>query len=158
VQEESPVDLLEFFILTPLPGSADHQQLYKDRAHRNDLPPRQGLRHQAGALLNHILQFPFTFLQENVHPLQGGYIRRKLRRQRRAGLPRESPLVFYTRRVGEILETHFKLAAFYLYLHRIRRRVERDSRPYTDEALTLIEPQALSAPHREKTVIAGAAV
>jgi hypothetical protein len=25
VQQELPVDLLEFFILTPLPGSADHQ-------------------------------------------------------------------------------------------------------------------------------------
>ena len=91
VQQELPVDLLEFFILTPLPGSADHQQLYKNgvwmdpdmnkydlehvttghpvmtarrvaaglsrrlgplllgRAHRDDLPPRQGIRHQAGA-------------------------------------------------------------------------------------------------------------
>ena len=26
VQQELPVDLLEFFILTPLPGSADHQR------------------------------------------------------------------------------------------------------------------------------------
>ena len=91
VQRELPVDLLEFFILTPLPGSADHQQLYKNgvwmdpdmnkydlehvttghpvmtaarlagslsrslgplllgRAHRDDLPPRQSIRHQAGA-------------------------------------------------------------------------------------------------------------
>ena len=31
VQQELPVDLLEFFILTPLPGSADHQVLYKGR-------------------------------------------------------------------------------------------------------------------------------
>ena len=90
-------------------------------------------------LLNHILQFYFTFLQENVHPLQGGYFRRKLRRQRRAGLPRENPLVFYVRRVREVLATHLKLAAFYLYLHRIRRRVERDPRPYTDAALAPID-------------------
>jgi hypothetical protein len=27
VQQELPVDLLEFFILTPLPGSADHRAL-----------------------------------------------------------------------------------------------------------------------------------
>ena len=80
-------------------------------------------------LLNHILQFYFTFLQENVHPLQGGYFRRKLRRERRAGLPREAPLVFYVRRVREVVQTHAKLAAFYLYLHRIRRRVERDPSP-----------------------------
>src|SRR5207302_723092 len=77
-------------------------------------------------LLNHILQFYFTFIQENMHPLQGGYFRRKLRRERRAGLPCENPLVFYTRRICEVLETHVKLAAFYLHLHRIRRRVERD--------------------------------
>src|SRR5262249_60277738 len=32
VQQELPVDLLEFFILTPLPGSADHKPLYLNRA------------------------------------------------------------------------------------------------------------------------------
>src|SRR5207237_1461601 len=30
VQQELPVDLLEFFILTPLPGWADHQEVHKD--------------------------------------------------------------------------------------------------------------------------------
>jgi Radical SAM superfamily len=30
VQQELPVDLLEFFILTPLPGSEDHQTLWKN--------------------------------------------------------------------------------------------------------------------------------
>ena len=89
-------------------------------------------------LLNHILQFYFTFIQENVHPLQGGYFRRKLRRSRRSGMARENPLVFYPRRVREVVETHTKLAAFYLYLHKIRRRVERDDRAYTDPALTPI--------------------
>ena len=29
IQEELPVDLLEFFVLTPLPGSEDHQKLHK---------------------------------------------------------------------------------------------------------------------------------
>jgi radical SAM superfamily enzyme YgiQ (UPF0313 family) len=29
VQEQLPVDMLEFFILTPLPGSEDHQKLHK---------------------------------------------------------------------------------------------------------------------------------
>jgi hypothetical protein len=28
IQKELPIDLLEFFILTPLPGSKDHQVLY----------------------------------------------------------------------------------------------------------------------------------
>src|SRR5271168_1408535 len=30
VQEELSLDLCEFFILTPLPGSEDHQKLYKN--------------------------------------------------------------------------------------------------------------------------------
>jgi hypothetical protein len=75
-----------------------------------------------------------------------------LRRERRAGLPRETPLVFYLRRVREVLQTHVKLAAFYLYLHRIRRRVERDPRPYTDAALAPIDGEQLipKASRREK--------
>jgi len=28
IQRELPIDLLEFFVLTPLPGSRDHQSLY----------------------------------------------------------------------------------------------------------------------------------
>ena len=106
-------------------------------------------------LLNHILQFYFTFLQENVHPLQGGYFRRKLWRERRSGRPRENPLVFYPRRVGEVLATHAKLAAFYLYLHRIRRRVERDPKPYSDAALTPLDGDLLPTRRKEK-VLTGA--
>ncbi|MCP5159435.1 MAG: radical SAM protein [Gammaproteobacteria bacterium] len=30
IQRELPIDILEFFILTPLPGSADHKRLYLD--------------------------------------------------------------------------------------------------------------------------------
>jgi radical SAM superfamily enzyme YgiQ (UPF0313 family) len=201
VQQELPVDLLEFFILTPLPGSADHQALHKNGVWMDPDMNKYDLEHvttghpvmtardwqrvyreawdlyysaahidtifrRAKAsgikpvrLLNHILQFYFTFIQENVHPLQGGYFRRKSRRQRRAGLPRESPLVFYPRRVWEVLETHVKLAAFYLYLHRIRRRVERDPRPYMDSALTPIDGQqrGADAKQQQKTAIAGAA-
>ncbi|MGO7428891.1 radical SAM protein, partial [Rhizobium ruizarguesonis] len=29
IQEELPLDVIEFFILTPLPGSEDHQVLWK---------------------------------------------------------------------------------------------------------------------------------
>ncbi|MGQ0635674.1 MAG: B12-binding domain-containing radical SAM protein [Planctomycetaceae bacterium] len=31
IQQELPVDILEFFIMTPLPGSADHRDLYEKR-------------------------------------------------------------------------------------------------------------------------------
>ena len=198
VQQELPVDLLEFFILTPLPGSSDHkaldasgvwmdpdmnkydlehvttghpimtaaewQQVYRQawdlyysaehietifrRAKASGIKPVR--------LLNHILQFYFTFIQEKVHPLQGGYIRRKIRTSRRSGLPRENPLVFYPRRVGETVETHAKLAAFYLHLHKIRRRVERDNRPYADSALTT-PADFPPLPRRNPAPLAGAA-
>ncbi len=177
VQRELPVDLLEFFILTPLPGSADHQQLAKNGVWMDPDMNKYDLEHVTTGhplmtaaewqkiyrrawdlyyspehietifrrgkasgikpvrLLNHILQFYFTFIQENVHPLQGGYFRRKRRRSRRAGLPRENPVVFYPRRLCEVAATHARLAVFYLRLHQIRRRVERDRRPYSDAAL-----------------------
>ena len=198
VQQELPVDLLEFFILTPLPGSADHKALDADGVWMDPDMNKYDLEHVTTGhsvmtsgewqqiyrqawdlyysaehietilrrakssgikpvrLLNHILQFYFTFIQENVHPLQGGYFRRKIRRHRRSTLPRENPLVFYPRRVREIVATHAKLAAFYLHLHRIRRRVERDSRPYGDPALLPVV-DAVLPPRREHKSLTGAA-
>jgi hypothetical protein len=130
--------------------SAEHIETIFRRAKASGIKPVR--------LLNHILQFYFTFIQEKVHPLQGGYFRRKLRRQRRAGLPRENPLVFYPRRVREVVATHTKLAAFYLQLHRIRRRVERDPSSYIDRALAPLETEQRipTAPRREKRAIAAA--
>jgi radical SAM superfamily enzyme YgiQ (UPF0313 family) len=181
VQRELPVDLLEFFILTPLPGSADHKQLYTAGAWMDPDMNKYDLEHVTAhhpamtdrewqalyrsafdqyyspehierifrrakasgmkpvRLVNHVLQFYFTFRQEKVHPLQGGFFRRKIRSQRRTGLPRENPLLFYPRRVWEIVDTHVRLVAFYLFLHRIRKKVERDRAPYSDPALIPIE-------------------
>jgi len=201
VQRELPVDLLEFFILTPLPGSADHKQLHADgvwmdpdmnkydlehvTAHHPAMTDREWQSLYARAfdlyyspehiermfrrakasgikpvrLVNHVLQFYFTFKQEKVHPLQGGFFRRKIRRTRRAGLPRENPLFFYPRRVWEVADTHVRLVAFYLFLHRIRKKVERDPLPYSDPALTPADmADALpAAPARGKQKAAAAA-
>ena len=181
VQEELPIDLLEFFILTPLPGSADHKQLDATGVWMDPDMNKYDLEHvttghatmssaewqalyrrafdlyyspehierllrRAKAsgikpvrLVNHVLQFYFTFRQEKVHPLQGGFFRRKLRRQRRPGLPIESPLAFYPRRVWEVAATHVNLVRYYLFLHRLRKKVERDTAPYIDRALIMPE-------------------
>jgi hypothetical protein len=181
VQDELPVDILEFFILTPLPGSADHKHLDQQGVWMDPDMNKYDLEHvttghatmtpaewqdtyrQAFELyyspehierlfrrakasgmkpvriLNHVLQFYFTFMQEKVHPLQGGFFRRKVRRQRRAGLPRENPLVFYPRRAAEVMATNVRLIRYYLFLHRLRKKVERDPVPYIDRALTLVE-------------------
>jgi radical SAM superfamily enzyme YgiQ (UPF0313 family) len=201
VQRELPVDLLEFFILTPLPGSADHKKLYESGARMDPDMNKYDLEHVTAdhplmtaadwqaiyrkawdlyysdahietifrrakasgikpvRLLNHIVQFYFTVAEERVHPLQGGYFRRKVRRQRRAGLPRENPLVFYPRRVSEAVGTQARLARFYLHLHRIRRRVERDPAPYTDLSLTptAADERPLPATRRGRAAVADAA-
>jgi hypothetical protein len=58
--------------------------------------------------------------------------------------------------ICEVSATHVKLAAFYLYLHRIRRRVERDPGPYIDPALAPLDGE-LSPPRRRKKVLTDAA-
>ena len=199
VQRELPVDLLEFFILTPLPGSADHKELYTKGAWMDPDMNKYDLEHVTAhhpsmsdrewqtlyrsafdqyyspehierifrrakasgmkpvRLVNHVLQFYFTFRQEKVHPLQGGFFRRKIRRTRRAGLPRENPLLFYPRRVFEVVDTHVRLVAFYLFLHRIRKKVERDPLPYSDPALIPVETAMPESPARAKQKAAAAA-
>jgi hypothetical protein len=200
VQDELSVDLLEFFILTPLPGSADHQHLDKNGVWMDPDMNKYDLEHvttghptmsaaqwqdfyrqafelyyspehiermfrRAKAsgikpvrLVNHVLQFYFTFMQEKVHPLQGGFFRRKVRTQRRPGLPLENPLIFYPRRLAEIVTTHVKLVNYYLFLHRLRKKVERDPVPYSDRSLIAVDEEESNlarAPER-KTAAAAA--
>jgi len=75
---------------------------------------------------------------EKVHPLQGGYLRRKYRNERRPTLPLESPLVFYSRYVADLVWKHMRLARQILRLGSCRRQLKRDpkAREYTDLALT----------------------
>jgi hypothetical protein len=111
-------------------------------------------------LVNHVMQFYFTFVQEKVHPLQGGFFRRKVRSQRRPGLPRENPLIFYPRRIWEIAATHVNLVTYYIFLHRLRKKVEADNTPYIDRALTMPEggdDDVLAAAPTAKKVTAVAA-
>ena len=48
---------------------------------------------------------------EGVHPLQFGFVRRKVRTQRRHGMPIVNPLVFYPWRIVDFMRTHGALAA-----------------------------------------------
>jgi hypothetical protein len=188
MQEELPIDLLEFFVLTPLPGSEDHQKLHKtgawmdpdmniydvehvttghalmgkpqwEEAYRSAWELYYSREHierilrrgrasglSMARLVNHILQFSFTFREERVHPLQGGFFRRKVRRQRRSGLPLENPLNFYLRRVCEVVTTHLRLMRYYLFLYRLRKKVERDPAPYTDRASAPVEAEEGTLP------------
>jgi hypothetical protein len=97
-----------------------------------------------------ILLYYGSYRFENVHPLQCGILRRKVRTSRRPGFPRENPLLFYTRRLGELCSTYSEAAGFYLWLKRLRERIERDpnAASYTDLALSTSEAAAASPAER----------
>jgi hypothetical protein len=90
---------------------------------------------------------------EGVHPLEGGMIRQKFRRDRRPGLPIESPLQFYPR----LLRDNIVKAGRYWSIYRRFRGIQKDVKAapdrwsYTDLA---IEPpreneyQALDLYHK----------
>ena len=96
---------------------------------------------KAERILWHTLQFHGCLTIEKVHPLQGGYLRRKRRLQRRSDKPLESPLVFYPRRLWEIVSTQLAFGLYALRLARLVRKVNRDParHAYTDLALTPVE-------------------
>jgi len=85
-----------------------------------------------------VLWFHFCIVYEKIDPLQGGYLRRKYRKDRRPTLPIESPLVFYPRFVADLFYKHFKMAQLAWRFHWFKKRLEREAsaRNYSDMALT----------------------
>jgi pyruvate-formate lyase-activating enzyme len=180
IKRELPIDLLEFFILTPLPGSEDHQLLhrkgvamdpdlnnydtehvtthhpvmsddewraiyrdawlaYYEPAHIETLVRRAvacGI--PAGKITASVLRFYGSVTVEGVHPLQAGFLRHKHRRDRRPGLPLESPLVFYPRLAWETLSKQARLFLLSRRYARMRKRIVSDpaAASYKDLALT----------------------
>ena len=183
IKRELPIDMLEFFCLTPLPGSADHQRLHREGVWMDPDMNKYDLEHvctghekmsaeewqavyrkawdmyytpehtatlmrRAAAsgikpvrMMHHVMQFYGSLIYEKVHPLQSGYFRRKVRTQRRSGLPIESPLVFYPKRLWEILSTYVPFFFYFLRLTMMRKRIQKDpaTRSYTDLALQPVE-------------------
>ena len=180
IKRELPLDCLEFFALTPLPGSEDHKVLFGkgiamdpdlnnyDLEHVTTAHPRMSKaewekvyrdawtsfysdEHLVTAMrraaadghwlptTQFLLQwFRYCSSVEKIHPLEGGYLRRKYRRDRRPGLPRENPLVFYPRYVAETLWKHVEMVRLILWMSRVRRGLAKDpaARDYIDQALT----------------------
>jgi radical SAM superfamily enzyme YgiQ (UPF0313 family) len=183
IQRELPIDMLEFFILTPLPGSQDHKELYLKGAWMDPDMNKYDLEHVTSdhpimsreewqaiydrawriyyswehietllkravatgispfRLADMIFQFYGSYFYERLHPLQTGLIRRKVRTQRRSGLPRENPLVFYPRRSFEMLTTYIPALRFQAKLHKLRKRIEQDpeAKHYRDIAIMPVE-------------------
>src|SRR5579864_952830 len=179
IKRELPIDLLEFFCLTPLPGSEDHKVLLQkgvaldpdlnkydlehvttahvkmsaaewSRAYRLAWETFYAREHMetvmrraaatgisAGKTLFLLLWFYGCITIEKIHPLEGGYFRRKYRADRRPSLPRENILSFYPRYGGEIISKHWRMARLIWTMTRVRKRIKRDpqARDYMDQAL-----------------------
>jgi hypothetical protein len=71
--------------------------------------------------LTTILWFYLMIRYEGVHPLEGGAVRLKFRRDRRSGMPIENPLVFYSRLVRE---ASMKAAGYLSVYLRAKRMLE----------------------------------
>ena len=180
IQRELPIDLLEFFILTPLPGSEDHKVLHEngvwmepdmnkyDTAHVTTAHPLMSPEEwknifelawkayftpehmetvmrrarasgiSVGQIMFMLIWFYGCMVFEKVHPLDGGYIRLKYRRDRRRGFPIESPFVFYPRWLRDFLSSQWGFLKLVLKFAPVRRRIKNDpsARGYTDLALT----------------------
>jgi hypothetical protein len=75
---------------------------------------------------------------EKVHPLEGGVIRLKFRRDRRPGLPIEPAWTFYPKYWVESVIKISRLTALYWRLRSIYKRIKKDPKrsKYMDVALT----------------------
>jgi len=189
IKRELPLDILELFCLTPLPGSADHKALVEkgvaldpdmniyDLEHVCTAHPKMSKAEWLGAyrdawdsyysmahletlmrraaafgrnpkrVMEIALEFYGCLKFERVHPLQGGFIRRKIRTQRRPGLRVEHPLIFHPRRAWEIASTYSRLLIYALRVWTLYKRVRKETQngaglDYLDDAIRPSEPAA----------------
>jgi len=185
VKRELPLDILEFFFLTPLPGSEDHKTLLKkgvwmdpdinkyDLNHRvshhakmSDAEWEHAYRaawdtfytpehmrtifRRAAAIKNGrpkqiastVMWFKLMIDYEGVHPLEGGAFRLKSRRDRRLGMPIESPFVFYPRYAAEIAGKAVKYLSFFLMTRRLLKEALDAPDRYAYSDLAIAPPRA----------------
>jgi hypothetical protein len=90
-------------------------------------------------LLNLLTIFSGSVRIEAVHPLQFGFVRRKVRTQRRYGMPIVHPLMFYPWRLFDFGRAFIRWLRLYLRYYRMLERIKKDraSPSYVDEALRL---------------------
>lgn len=179
IKRELPVDLLEFFYLTPLPGSEDHKKLHESGIEMDTDLNKYDLNHDVtdhplmtrnewrdtyrsawetyytdehvetvirraiatgtspGKTTFFIVWFKGCIGIEGIHPLEGGFFRRKVRKNRRVGMKTESPLLFYPKYAAETLGNQFKWISLYLRMRLIYKRVKRDPKRFEYMDLSL---------------------
>lgn len=95
-----------------------------------------------------LLSFHFCAVYEGIDPMQGGYLRRKYRMDRRPSMAKERRLRFWTRYGSDLVYKHWKMLRLYLHFRRFVAQLAIDggSKNYSDVALTPdaeIDPNAL---------------
>ncbi len=179
IQRELPIDMMEFFCLTPLPGSEDHQILYRkgvtmdpdmnkyDTEHAVTAHPKmtqaewediyraawdiyytpehlECIMRRAGAtginlssLAGTLLHFSQFTAMENVHPLQGGILRLKFRRDRRTTFAIEPIWTFYPKYLWDTAGKVVRAARAARRLYGLAKSSKADPRKkdYMDQAL-----------------------
>jgi radical SAM superfamily enzyme YgiQ (UPF0313 family) len=85
-----------------------------------------------------LLWFHYCIVYEKIDPLQGGYLRRKYRPDRRPTMPKENALRFYAHYTTDLVYKHFRMAQLFLRFRGFVKRLERDrsAKNYSDLALT----------------------
>ena len=180
IQNELPLDIVEFFCLTPLPGSEDHQVLWKaggemdpdlniyDVEHVCMQHPNMSKQEwedvyreawslyytpehmrtllrraiATGVPLHSVVKLLVTFATavplENIHPLQTGLFRLMHPSERRPGLPRENPIVFWPRFAWQTLNKNAQIIGKIVHLALVARKLSRrdGAMEYMDQALT----------------------
>ena len=63
---------------------------------------------------------------EGIHPVEGGYIRRKVRTERRPGFKIENPIVFYPKRAADFLWKGARWLNLLWTVRSIARKIEAD--------------------------------
>jgi hypothetical protein len=179
IKLELPIDVLEIFCLTPLPGSEDHQKLhragewmepdlnkydlyhitakhsrmseaewhhayleswksYYSYEHCERIMRRAGALRALGSNLIAMTWFKGCIEIENVHPVEGGMLRLKFRRDRRPCLPMEPIWSFYPKYFAEVVRKTASWGLLYARLRMIYLRIKADPNrwEYTDAAIS----------------------
>jgi radical SAM superfamily enzyme YgiQ (UPF0313 family) len=168
IQNELPIDVIEFTCLTPLPGSEDHRKMYEAGVPMDADLNRYDVDHvttphplmsreeweavyrqvytnyysnehiekvlrrcvvtgtSPGKTMANLVWFRGSAQIEKVHPMEGGFLRLKFRKDRRPILPTESPWIFYPKYLAETLWKQFQWASLFARCYLILRKVIRD--------------------------------
>jgi hypothetical protein len=79
-----------------------------------------------GKTMANLVWFRGSAQIEKVHPMEGGFLRLKFRKDRRPILPTESPWIFYPKYLAETLWKQFQWASLFARCYFILRKVIRD--------------------------------